>query len=906
MDKNTLEFQKAKPLPKPMKSHFHGSHLQDFTQNPFPQSTAPQFNLVHRNPSTTFHSPSFRPFTSDLENLATVATIHFNMPAEEEIIPANAAEQRNAADEEIVPANAAEQSNAAEDDFVPENAAKQRKAAEDTNAEEEHAAAVESEGEEEEAGAEESDDEEEALQEEISEIRGNPNMELKVKWNYIRPMLMDEYHKVQMTMKEDFIEVIRFRLESSREEAVEGLRASAFGNYLKYKDHIAKSQKCICYVVSRQVVGVPDPDENALWFKINGEVTRFSKVEFALVTGLRFGTSQFNPYEDHDIPETSLYTRGWIYEALPEVGMEIGGLRGDYQGEWPRDLKFEYDQSYSKVDISEVHGVLEPTLTEDLSDYYVSVETEGSSFALKYIPGYEKSKGRARKMENRQVSPAAEPSRRRASVDEIPYDASTRTGDAESREDADVLAAAREASSRDEAEKVAIEKRKREVDEISEEVTKKVKAEIKSPEFIQMLANAIVSLLPEIASTGAGEREQQAGEKERGLFLEKSAGAGDKQAQIDGRTSRENEASAYNEAVTSSHIQKGLMLEQPLWSELPNTQEIAAEFAWNYDIHHNVFGGESHYSTQETQSSIPTTCEKTVHTAEDEIQPRPVRKKFPAAVLKSPFRVRENRDKNVGLPFAVGKDYFEYIKDVTKELEHMHMEPYVAILSKDPHIAKVHGAQKRFVAMGVQFQKAVEDVRKAMHGEKPVGWVPDHKTEKVIPAEHMEHLEQFAEGLLPEWGGLKKWIEAEKLVLLCYFDIAKHWAVCTIHFKTCMVILWDSNEHKFNDHIRMLRKNALLPLRRILPQLLKHIGYYISNPVPHKYTEWPLYFPLNSANKLHQRDSVSCGPLALKSMENRPVDIPDKMMYKKNLPAWRAHIAETIYNYSTHERTIAD
>ncbi|KAL6551301.1 hypothetical protein OROMI_021789 [Orobanche minor] len=150
--------------------------------------------------------------------------------------------------------------------------------------------------------------------------------------------------------------------------------------------------------------------------------------------------------------------------------------------------------------------------------------------------------------------------RRRASVDEIPYDASTRTGYAESREDADGMAAAREASSRDEAEKVVVEKRKREVDEISEVVTKKVKAEIQSPESIQMLANAIVSLLPGIASTGAGEREHQAGEKERGLFLEKSAGAGDKQAQIDGRTSRENEASTDNEALTSSHIQKGLMV----------------------------------------------------------------------------------------------------------------------------------------------------------------------------------------------------------------------------------------------------------------------------------------------------------------------------------------------------------
>ncbi|KAL6565689.1 hypothetical protein OROHE_004744 [Orobanche hederae] len=41
-------------------------------------------------------------------------------------------------------------------------------------------------------------------------------------------------------------------------------------------------------------------------------------------------------------------------------------------------------------------------------------------------------------------------------------------------------------------------------------------------------------------------------------------------------------------------------------------------------------------------------------------------------------------------------------------------------------------------------------------------------------------------------------------------------------------------------------------------------------------------------------------------MENRLTDMVDKMMYKMNLPGWRAHIAETIYNYSAHESTIAD
>ncbi|KAL6525425.1 hypothetical protein OROHE_015732 [Orobanche hederae] len=156
----------------------------------------------------------------------------------------------------------------------------------------------------------------------------------------------------------------------------------------------------------------------------------------------------------------------------------------------------------------------------------------GSSFALKYIPGYEKSKGIAGRMEKRRDSPPAEPSHRRASVDEIPYDASTRdAGDAEASEDAAVLAAAREASAREDAERVAAENRKRKVDVISEEVTKKVKAEIQSPEFIQMLANATVSLLPGIATRGAGENRTDCWREGQGVIFGKSAGdAGDNQA----------------------------------------------------------------------------------------------------------------------------------------------------------------------------------------------------------------------------------------------------------------------------------------------------------------------------------------------------------------------------------------
>lgn len=123
------------------------------------------------------------------------------------------------------------------------------------------------------------------------------------------------------------------------------------------------------------------------------------------------------------------------------------------------------------------------------------------------------------------------------------------------------------------------------------------------------------------------------------------------------------------------------------------------------------------------------------------------------------------------MPVGVGKDYFAHIKNVKTELGNEHMEAYVAILAKAPHVAKVHGVNERNIPLGISLQKAVEDAWKAMHGDKLAGWEPDVNTEEVIPDEHLDILLQFAEGLQPEWGGLKRWIDADKVCILLHFVI---------------------------------------------------------------------------------------------------------------------------------------
>lgn len=66
------------------------------------------------------------------------------------------------------------------------------------------------------------------------------------------------------------------------------------------------------HVLSREITrdGAEDHD---MWFQINDAHVHFSKVEFAMVTGLRFGPSDFDTTADYDISQVrafNLFTRG--------------------------------------------------------------------------------------------------------------------------------------------------------------------------------------------------------------------------------------------------------------------------------------------------------------------------------------------------------------------------------------------------------------------------------------------------------------------------------------------------------------------------------------------------------------------------------------------------------------------
>ncbi|KAL3618889.1 hypothetical protein CASFOL_037117 [Castilleja foliolosa] len=65
----------------------------------------------------------------------------------------------------------------------------------------------------------------------------------------------------------------------------------------------------IMHLMLRQQVIKEGADEDELWFLVSDKFVRFSKYEYALVTGLRFGPTNFNPNADCDIPTDGVYRK---------------------------------------------------------------------------------------------------------------------------------------------------------------------------------------------------------------------------------------------------------------------------------------------------------------------------------------------------------------------------------------------------------------------------------------------------------------------------------------------------------------------------------------------------------------------------------------------------------------------
>ncbi|KAL3625670.1 hypothetical protein CASFOL_030524 [Castilleja foliolosa] len=107
---------------------------------------------------------------------------------------------------------------------------------------------------------------------------------------------------ILLDVKTDVIQDINNRLGK---QTLERFRESCFGAYL----HYPRSQvpAIVMHLMLRQQVIKEGADEDELWFLVGDTFVRFSKYEYALVTGLRFGPTNFDPNADREIRKDGVY-----------------------------------------------------------------------------------------------------------------------------------------------------------------------------------------------------------------------------------------------------------------------------------------------------------------------------------------------------------------------------------------------------------------------------------------------------------------------------------------------------------------------------------------------------------------------------------------------------------------------
>lgn len=197
---------------------------------------------------------------------------------------------------------------------------------------------------------------------------------LKVAWEFPREDMQGETFKLVLSGKETVIGLIKQRLGSYKGVDVSmALKKTAFAEFMQLPDVVVKSNKCIHYLVSREAVFHPDPDPTTVYYKVNGQMVRFGRMEFALVTGLRFGPSNIDPYARNEIPAISVYRR--LFGAQPTSPVSLWNWYKD--DKHFKDLPYEDCLQISQVLIAALLVLgLDPTSSKIPDFVWVLIEKQ--------------------------------------------------------------------------------------------------------------------------------------------------------------------------------------------------------------------------------------------------------------------------------------------------------------------------------------------------------------------------------------------------------------------------------------------------------------------------------------------------------------------------------------------------
>ncbi|KAL6498248.1 hypothetical protein OROGR_028645 [Orobanche gracilis] len=138
-----------------------------------------------------------------------------------------------------------------------------------------------------------------------------------------RPNMRGSKCSINGYVRLGIVKTIIVELSSVGEDTIREFKESYLGHFIREEWGGFVSNAALHALFSNEVVR-PDAQADEFWFRIGRRLIRFSRFEYALVTGMRFGDSDFDIHGDNVHIEGSVYDR---YPILSSGGQMLDRIR---------------------------------------------------------------------------------------------------------------------------------------------------------------------------------------------------------------------------------------------------------------------------------------------------------------------------------------------------------------------------------------------------------------------------------------------------------------------------------------------------------------------------------------------------------------------------------------------------
>ncbi|KAH6760405.1 hypothetical protein C2S51_017354 [Perilla frutescens var. frutescens] len=127
-------------------------------------------------------------------------------------------------------------------------------------------------------------------------------------WQWKMPKMRNSNYTISNHDRTTYIAEIKEVLTGYGDDLIARFRDSCFGKLLQIPSKVDRCNKAVHHFLTREILK-DGGDQTELWFQIGKKRLRFSWYEYALICGLNFGPSNFDPHKAPKVRSSHFYGR---------------------------------------------------------------------------------------------------------------------------------------------------------------------------------------------------------------------------------------------------------------------------------------------------------------------------------------------------------------------------------------------------------------------------------------------------------------------------------------------------------------------------------------------------------------------------------------------------------------------